>query len=101
MFGGWEIWRVKLISTQVVIEVEVGVELGKRIHFMATFLFNHIDLGATHFLITVLFVYTPFSLILYSETSDTQQSSRRNPSNAILVPTRHIPDTFQTPSRLQ
>ena len=29
--GGWvEIWRVKLISTQVVVEVEVGVELGKR-----------------------------------------------------------------------
>ena len=28
--GGWlEIWRVKLISTQVVVEVEVGVELGK------------------------------------------------------------------------
>ena len=27
--GGWlEIWRVKLISTQVVVEVEVGVELG-------------------------------------------------------------------------
>ena len=24
-----EIWRVKLISTQVVVEVEVGVELGK------------------------------------------------------------------------
>ena len=29
--GGWlEIWRVKLISTQVVVEVEVGVELGKK-----------------------------------------------------------------------
>ena len=28
--GGWlEIRRVKLISTQVVVEVEVGVELGK------------------------------------------------------------------------
>ena len=28
--GGWlEIWRVKLISTQVVVEVEVGVELDK------------------------------------------------------------------------
>ena len=28
--GGWlEIWRVKLVSTQVVVEVEVGVELGK------------------------------------------------------------------------
>ena len=28
--GGWlEIWRVKLISTQVAVEVEVGVELGK------------------------------------------------------------------------
>ena len=28
--GGWlEIWRVKLISTQVVVEVEVRVELGK------------------------------------------------------------------------
>ena len=28
--GGWvEIWGVKLISTQVVVEVEVGVELGK------------------------------------------------------------------------
>ena len=27
--GGWlEIWRVKLISTQVVVEVEVRVELG-------------------------------------------------------------------------
>ena len=27
--GGWvEIWRVKLISTQVLVEVEVGVELG-------------------------------------------------------------------------
>ena len=27
-WGGWlEIWRVKLISTQVVVEVEVGVEL--------------------------------------------------------------------------
>ena len=27
--GGWlEIWRVQLISTQVVVEVEVGVELG-------------------------------------------------------------------------
>ena len=27
--GEWlEIWRVKLISTQVVVEVEVGVELG-------------------------------------------------------------------------
>ena len=27
--GGWlEIWRVKLISTQFVVEVEVGVELG-------------------------------------------------------------------------
>ena len=27
--GGWlEIWRVKLISTQVIVEVEVGVELG-------------------------------------------------------------------------
>ena len=30
LMGGWlEIWRVKLISTQVVVEVEVGVELGK------------------------------------------------------------------------
>ena len=30
--GGWlEIWRVKLISTQVVVEVEVGVELGKKV----------------------------------------------------------------------
>ena len=29
--GGWlEIWRVKLISTQVLVEVEVGVELGNR-----------------------------------------------------------------------
>ena len=29
--GGWlEIWRIKLISTQVVVEVEVGVELGKK-----------------------------------------------------------------------
>ena len=29
-WGGWlEIWGVKLISTQVVVEVEVGVELGK------------------------------------------------------------------------
>ena len=28
--GGWlECWRVKLISSQVVVEVEVGVELGK------------------------------------------------------------------------
>ena len=28
--GGWlEIWRVKLISTQVIVEVEVGMELGK------------------------------------------------------------------------
>ena len=28
--GGWlEIWTVKLISTLVVVEVEVGVELGK------------------------------------------------------------------------
>ena len=28
--GGWlEIWRVKLISTQVVVEVEVCVEVGK------------------------------------------------------------------------
>ena len=28
--GGWlEIWRAKLISTQVVVEEEVGVELGK------------------------------------------------------------------------
>ena len=28
-WGGWlEIWRVKLISTQIVVEVEVGVELG-------------------------------------------------------------------------
>ena len=27
--GGWlEIWRVKLISTEVLVEVEVGVELG-------------------------------------------------------------------------
>ena len=27
--GGWlEIWRAKLISTQVLVEVEVGVELG-------------------------------------------------------------------------
>ena len=27
--GGWlEIWRLRLISTQVVVEVEVGVELG-------------------------------------------------------------------------
>ena len=27
--GGWfEIWRVKLISTQAVVEFEVGVELG-------------------------------------------------------------------------
>ena len=30
--GGWlEIWRVKLISTQVVVEVEVGVELGNNL----------------------------------------------------------------------
>ena len=32
--GGWvgclEIWRVKLILTQVVVEVEVGVDLGKK-----------------------------------------------------------------------
>ena len=29
MGGGWlEIWGLKLISTQVVVEVEVGVELG-------------------------------------------------------------------------
>ena len=29
---GWlEIWRVKLISTQVVVEVEVGVELGNKL----------------------------------------------------------------------
>ena len=29
--GGWlEIWGVKLISTQVVVEVEVGVELGNK-----------------------------------------------------------------------
>ena len=27
--GGLEIWRVKLISTQVVVEIEVGVEFGK------------------------------------------------------------------------
>ena len=28
--GGWlEIWRVKLISSQVIVEVEVGMELGK------------------------------------------------------------------------
>ena len=33
--GGWfEIWRVKLISIQVVVEVEVGVELDKNIHVM-------------------------------------------------------------------
>ena len=31
--GGWlEIWGVKLISTQVVVEVEVGVELGNIHH---------------------------------------------------------------------
>ena len=29
MGRGVEIWGVKLISTQVVVEVEVGVELGK------------------------------------------------------------------------
>ena len=30
LVGGWlEIWRVKLISTQVVVEVKVGGELGK------------------------------------------------------------------------
>ena len=33
--GGWlEIWRVKLTSTQVVLEVEVGVELGN--HYLQT-----------------------------------------------------------------
>ena len=32
-WGGWlEIWREKLISTQVVVEVEVGVELGNIMH---------------------------------------------------------------------
>ena len=30
LVGWWlEIWRLRLISTQVVVEVEVGVELGK------------------------------------------------------------------------
>ena len=29
--GGWlEIWRLKLISTQVLVEVEVGVELDNK-----------------------------------------------------------------------
>ena len=33
--AGWlEIWRLKLISTQVVLEVEVGVELGN--HYLQT-----------------------------------------------------------------
>ena len=40
-FSGWvagwlEIWRVKLISTQVVVEVEVGVELGNIILILNT-----------------------------------------------------------------
>ena len=30
--GGLEKWGLKLISTQVVVEVEVGVELGNRSH---------------------------------------------------------------------
>ena len=41
--GGWlEIWRVKLISTQVVVEVEVGVELGNKIDaiYQARIIFN-------------------------------------------------------------
>ena len=33
--GSWlEIWRVKLISTQVVVEVEVGVELGNNLQIL-------------------------------------------------------------------
>ena len=33
MGGTLEIWRLRLISIQVVVEVEVGVELGNRIYF--------------------------------------------------------------------
>ena len=29
--GGWQKWRLKLISTQAVVEFEVGVELGQKI----------------------------------------------------------------------
>ena len=37
--GGWlEIWRLKLISTQVVVEVEVGVELGNDLPMWKNFL---------------------------------------------------------------
>ena len=33
--GSWlEIWRVKLISTQVAVEVEVGVELGNNLQIL-------------------------------------------------------------------
>ena len=51
--GGWlEIWRVKLISTQVVVEVEVGVELGNK------YILNFINVMATQ---------DSFSYILYNE----------------------------------
>ena len=34
--GGWlEIWGLKLISTQVEVEVEVGIELGKKFELIA------------------------------------------------------------------
>ena len=52
-WGGWlEIWREKLISTQVVVEVEVGVELGNK------YILNFINVMATQ---------DSFSYILYNE----------------------------------